>query len=126
SKVVTGAPSNTAATPPTTMCSTPAAANARSSSRKFAGDSGIAEHPNRIDLRLQHKKSFERRQGQHPANERDVDAVRGGRVRTTPRLGVVIASAIGVDQSLIAVEKGSAASPVRPRFRRTAGTLRNR
>jgi hypothetical protein len=76
SSVEMGAPSRTAATPPTTMHST----RLRSRTSRVCRKSGrpcITEGSDAVDERLQSRKTLVRCQRQHPADQRSIDPLRG-------------------------------------------------
>src|SRR5512139_657044 len=76
SKVATGAPSMTAATPPTRTKRTRWLRSVARTAAKSVGCRGTAAGGQQVDVILQDGQALRRRESCHPADERQVDAVR--------------------------------------------------
>src|ERR1035441_5380360 len=102
--VPTGAPCSTAASPPTTANSTPPSCRARSAVRKLLSGIQFSDGEDRIHVVLQELEALRRRQREHPADQRQVDAifaVIGLRLRIRFRhLAILIVYTPGVSCSL--------------------------
>src|SRR5437867_7797912 len=72
-----GAPLSTAATPPTTMKSTPCRQRTSSASRNLGIVFVTAQLGDAIDEALKDVQPLARRQGQHPTDQAHVDAILG-------------------------------------------------